>query len=94
MVSTGCCKDQFEPVKGLQPDRCGPVAPGSVRFKSKKGAVWTGCGSWVPLFGGKNRTEPDLYTLYSMQSHLSSLAHYFYSNFPLLLSGLLFLLGI
>ena len=67
MVLTGCCKDQFEPVKGLQLDRCGPVAPGSVRFKSKKGAVWTGCGSWLPLFGGKNRTELDLYTLVTNQ---------------------------
>ena len=63
MVSTGCCKDWFELVNGPQLDRCGLVAPCSVRFKSKKGAVWTGCGSQLPLFGGKNQTEPDLYTL-------------------------------
>ena len=39
MVSTNCCKDRFEPVKGPQPDHCGPVAPGSVWFKEQFGPI-------------------------------------------------------
>ena len=44
-------------------DRKRPVLGGSVRFPQYLGWSWTGCGPRLPVFGAKNRTEPDLRTL-------------------------------
>ena len=44
-------------------DRKRPVLGGSVRFPQYLGWSWTGCGPRLPIFGAKNRTEPDLRTL-------------------------------
>ena len=48
-------------------DRKRPVLGGSVRFPQYLGLSWTGCGPRLPVFGAKNRTEPDLRTLIEIQ---------------------------
>ena len=45
-------------------DRKRPVLGGSVPFPQYLGWSWTGCGPRLPVFGAKNRTEPDLRTLW------------------------------
>ncbi|EDR03735.1 uncharacterized protein LACBIDRAFT_306919 [Laccaria bicolor S238N-H82] len=40
-----------------------PVLGGSVRFPQYLGRSWTGCGPRLRVFGAKNRTELNLYTL-------------------------------
>jgi hypothetical protein len=41
-----------------------PVLGGPVRSPQYLGRSWTGCGSQLRVFGAKNRTEPDLKTLF------------------------------
>jgi hypothetical protein len=50
-------------------DRKRPVLGGPVRSPQYLGQSWTGCGPRLPILGIKNRTEPDLKTLHSYDTH-------------------------
>ena len=64
-------KNRFKPVWNGTMDRKRPVLGGSVRFPQYLGWSWTGCGPRLPVFGAKNRTEPDLRTLAAKHELLS-----------------------
>ena len=57
-------KNRFKSVWTDTMDRKRPVLGGSVRFPQYLGWSWTGCGPRLPVLGAKNRTEPDLRTLF------------------------------
>jgi hypothetical protein len=57
-------KNQTEPVFFGCVGRKRPVLGGPVQSPQYLGWSWTGCGPWLRILGEKNRTEPDLKTLF------------------------------
>jgi hypothetical protein len=48
-------------------DRKRPVLGGPVQSPQYLGRSWTGCGPRLRVLGAKNRTEPDLKTLFALK---------------------------
>ena len=66
-------KNWSKPVKTgylRQLNRLGPVLIGSVAVSPKMRNRNRSCGCWLPILGPKNRTEPDLQTLYVLGDQL------------------------